>query len=125
MIVIVWGSCLLLFVCHVCCCVGGCVCYVGFAFVIVWGMCLLLSGGCICYYVGVVFVIVCRICLLLCGGCVCYCVGGCVCYCVGDVFVIVIFVWLVKFNNVVWDDFGLRLELRLVLFVSIWDWCIV
>jgi len=29
--------------------------------------------------------------------------GGCVCYCVGVVFVIVIFDWLLKFNNVVWD----------------------
>ena len=38
------------------------------------------------------------LCLLLC--------GGCVCYCMGVVFRIVIFVWLVKFNNVIWDDFG-------------------
>ena len=39
------------------------------------------------------------------GGCVCYCVG-CVCYCVVAVFVIVIFVWLFKFNNVIWDKIG-------------------
>ena len=42
---------------------------------------------------GIVFVNVWGLCLLLC--------GGCVCYCVGFVFVIVIFVWLLKFNNVV------------------------
>ena len=36
------------------------------------------------------FVIVCWLCLLLCG----------------VVFVIVIFVWLFKFNNVVWDKIG-------------------
>ena len=72
--VIVWGLCLLL--------CGGVV------FVIVWGLCLLLCGG-------VVFVIVWGLCLLLC--------GGCVCYCVGVVFVIVIFDWLLKFSNVVWD----------------------
>ena len=30
----------------------------------------------------------------------------CICYCVGVVFAIVIFVWLLKFNNVVWDEFG-------------------
>ena len=29
-----------------------------------------------------------------------------VCYCVGVVFVIVIFVWLYKFNNLIWDKFG-------------------
>jgi len=39
------------------------------------------------------------------GGCVCYC-GRCVCNCVVSVFVNVIFVWLFKFNNVVWDDVG-------------------
>ena len=70
---------------------------------------------------GVLFVIVCGLCILLFGGCVCYCVGvvsdnvwgfylvlngGCVSYCVGVVFVVVIFFWLLKFNNVVWDDFG-------------------
>jgi len=38
----------------------------------------------------VVFVIVWGLCLLLCG----------------VVFVIVIFVWLLKFNNIVWDEFG-------------------
>ena len=65
-----------------------------------------------CYCVGVVFVVVWGLCLLLCGGCVCYCLGfvllfvGCVCHCVGVVFVIVIIVWLLKFNNVVWDDVG-------------------
>ena len=37
--------------------------------------------------------------------------GGCVCYCVGVVFVIVIFVWLLKFNNVVWDKIG-----------EVWGW---
>ena len=46
----------------------------------------------------VVFFIVWGLCLLLC--------VGCVCYCVGVVFVIVIFVWLLKFNNIVWDEFG-------------------
>ena len=56
-----------------------------------------LAWGCVCYFLG--------LCLLLCGGCVCYC-GGCVYYCVGVVFVIVIFVWLFKFNNLVWDEFG-------------------
>jgi len=68
------------------------------------GLCLLLFGvvsvivwGCVCYCGRVVFVIV--------GGCVCYCVG-CVCYCVVAVFVIVIFVWLFKFNNIVWDKIG-------------------
>ena len=58
----------------------------GVVFVIVWGLCLLLCGGCVCY----------------CGGCVFYC-GDCVCFHVGVVFVIIIFVWLFKFNNVVWD----------------------
>ena len=47
---------------------------------------------------GVVFIIVWVFCLLFC--------GGCVCCCVGFVFVIVIFVWMLKFNNVVWDEFG-------------------
>ena len=47
---------------------------------------------------GVVFVIFWVLCLLLC--------GGCVCYCVGVVFVIVIFVWLLKFDNRIWDEFG-------------------
>ena len=97
--VVVWGLCLLL--CE------GCVCYcVRVVFVIVWGLCLLLFGGFACYYVEVVFVIVWELCLLLCGGCVCYCVGDCVCYYVGVVFVVVIFVWLPKFNNIVLDDFG-------------------
>ena len=45
---------------------------------------------------GVVLVIVWVLCLLL--------SGGCVCYCVGVVFVVVIFVWLLKFNNVVWGE---------------------
>jgi len=72
---------------------GGCVCYcVGVLFVIVWGLYLLLCGGCV-YCVGVVFVIVGGLCLLL--------FGGCACYCGEVVFVIVIFVWLFKFNNVV------------------------
>jgi len=47
--------------------------------------------------VGAVFVIVWGLCLLLCGG---------LCYCVGVMFVIVIFVWLLKFNNIVWDESG-------------------
>ena len=47
---------------------------------------------------GVVFVIVWGLCLLLC--------GGCVCYCIGVVFVTVIFIWLLKFTNVVWDEVG-------------------
>ena len=38
---------------------------------------------------GVVFVVVWGLCLLLCGGCV-----------------MVIFVWLLKFNNIVWDEVG-------------------
>jgi len=29
----------------------------------------------------------------------------CVCYCVVVVFVNVIFVWLLRFNNIVWDEF--------------------
>jgi len=61
-------------------------------------LCLLLCGGCVCYCVGVVFVIVWGLCLFLC--------AGCFCFCVGVVFVIVIFVWLLKFNNVVWDKIG-------------------
>jgi len=32
--------------------------------------------------------------------------GCCVCYCVGVVFVFVIFVWLLKFNNIIWNEFG-------------------
>jgi len=42
----------------------------------------------------------------LCGGCVCYCVGVVFVIVWGLVFLIVIFVWLLKFNNVVWDEFG-------------------
>jgi len=57
-----------------------------------------LCGGCVCYCVGVVFIILWGLCLLSC--------GGCVCYGVGVVFVIVIFVWLLKFSNVVWDEIG-------------------
>jgi len=93
---------------------------VGVVFVIVWdlclllwGLCLLLFGGSVCYCVGVVFiivwgfvlVIVWGLCLLLWGLCLLLC-GGCVCYCSGVVFVIVIFVWLFKFNNVIWDKIG-------------------
>jgi len=63
----------------------------------VWGLCLLLCGGCVCYCVGFVFVNV-GVVFVLC--------WGCVCYCGGVVFVIVIFVWLFKFNNLVWDEFG-------------------
>ena len=62
----------------------------GVVFVIVWGSCLLVCGG--------VFVMVWSLCLLL--------FGVCVCYCVGVVFVSVTFVWLLKFNNVVWDEVG-------------------
>jgi len=77
----------------------GCDCYcVGVVFVIVWGLHLLLCCGSVCYCVGVAFVIVWVLHLSLC--------GGCVCYCVGVVFVFVIFVWLLKFNNIVWDEFG-------------------
>ena len=47
---------------------------------------------------GVVFVIVSGLCLLSC--------GDCDCYFVGFVFVMVIYVWLLKFNIIVWDDFG-------------------
>ena len=74
-------------------------------FVIVWGLCLLLCGCCVCYSVGVVFVIVWGLCLSLCGCCVCYSVGV-VFVIVLVVFVIVIFVWLFKFNNVDWDNIG-------------------
>ena len=63
--------------------------------ILAWGLCLLLCGGlclllcrgCVCYCVGVVSVIVWGLCLLLCGVCV-----------------MVIFVWLLKFNNVVWGE---------------------
>jgi len=74
-------------------------------FFIVWGLCLLLCGGCVCYCVGV---------------CVCYCVGVlllcrcCVCYYGGVVFVVVIFVCLLKFNNIVLDEFG-----------EVWGWSFV
>ena len=68
----------------------------GVVFVIVWGMCLLLCGLCL---------LLCGDCVYYCEGCVCY-FGGCFCYCVVAVFVIVIFVWLFKFNNVVWDKIG-------------------
>jgi len=54
---------------------------VGVVFVIVWELC--------CYCRGVVFVIVWGL-----------------CHCVGVVFLIVIFVWLLEFNNVVWDEVG-------------------
>jgi len=47
----------------------------------------------------------CEVVFVIVGVYVCYC-GGCVCYCVVGVFVIVIFVWLFKFNNVVWDNVG-------------------
>ena len=67
-------------------------------FVIVFVLCLLLCGGCVCYCVGVAFVIVWGFRLELC--------GCCVCYCVGVVFVFVIFVWLLKFNNIIWNEFG-------------------
>ena len=70
---------------------GGCVCY-----------CM----GCVCNCVGVVFVIV--------WGCICY-FEGCVCYCVVAVFVIVIFVWLFKFNDVVWDNVGEVRGWRLIM----------
>ena len=112
--VIVFWLCLLLCggLCLLLC--GGCVCYC-------MGLCLLLCGCCVCYHVGIVIVIVWGLCLLLCGGCVCYCVGvvfvivwGCVCYCLGVVFVIVIYVWLLKFNIIVWDDFG-----------EVWGWSFV
>jgi len=52
--------------------------------------------------------------LLLRGVCVCYCVENCVCYYVGVVFVVVIFVWLLKFNNIIWDEF-----------VEVWVWSFV
>jgi len=93
---------------------------VGVVFVILWGLCLLLCGGCVCYCERVVFVIVWVLRLLLCGGCVCYCVGVvllcrcCVCYYVGVVFVVVIFVCLLKFNNIVPDEFG-----------EVWGWSFV
>jgi len=75
-------------------------------FVIMWGLCLLLCG--------VVFVIMWGLCLLLCGWlCLLLC-GGCVCYYVGVVFVVVIFVWLLKFNNIVLDEFG-----------EVWGWSFV
>ena len=73
-----------------------CLLLCGVVFVIMW--------GCVCYCVG--------LCLLLCGVvfvivwcCVCY-FEGCVCYCMVAVFVNVIFVWLFKFNSVVWDKIG-------------------
>ena len=56
---------------------------------------------------GVVFVIVWGLHLLLCRHCavivrgLCYCV----CYFVGSFVVIVIFVWLLKFNNIIWNEF--------------------
>jgi len=58
----------------------------------VWGLCLLLCGDCVCYCDGVVFVIVRGLCY-------------CVCYFVGSFVVIVIFVWLLKFN-IIWDESG-------------------
>ena len=61
----------------------------GVVFVIVWELC--------CYCRGVVFVIVWGL-----------------CHCVGVVFLIVIFVWLLKFNNIVWDEFG-----------EVWVWSFV
>jgi len=68
----------------------------GVVFVIVWGLCF--------HCVGVEFVIV-WVVFVIVWGCVCY-FKGCVCYCVVAVFVIVIFVWLFKFNNIVWDKIG-------------------
>jgi len=32
--------------------------------------------------------------------------GCCICYCVGVVFVFVSFVWLLKFNNIIWNESG-------------------
>ena len=111
--VIVWGLCFLL--------CGSCVCYcVGVVFVIMGG-CVFYCGCCVCYCVGLclllweLFVIVWG-CVFYCGCCVCYCVGLClllwvlclllcgvVFVIVGVVFLIVIFVRLFKYNNIVWD----------------------
>ena len=76
-------------------------------------MCLLLCCGYVCYCVvvvcncvGDVFVIVWGVLFVIVWGLCFYCLEGHVCYCVGVLFVIVIFVWLLKFNNMVLDEFG-------------------